>query len=283
MGARGGYIADDRGSAARTGHSQSWTGQVPWHNTTRMNEQDWDNVATTFEKEIFNVPANDTKGHIIGWVDRLAVPGAVATDLGCGVGRTLPMLSDRYDKVLAVDVSAQCLEVAARACEGRTNIRYVHADLSRDRNGYPATDVVLCINTLLNASLEIRGALVDRTCRSVRKGGHLLLVVPSLNSALLTAYRHLQWNLRQGMSAKRAQKEAALNSEGLEHGIVRIDGVPTKHYLQEELETMLAANGYEVLAIEKIEYPWNTEFDAPPKWMKAPWPWDWFVAARRVR
>lgn len=75
MGARGGYIADDRGSAARTGHSHSWTGQVPWHNTTRMNEQDWDNVATTFEKEIFNVPANDTKGHIIGWVDRLAVPG----------------------------------------------------------------------------------------------------------------------------------------------------------------------------------------------------------------
>jgi SAM-dependent methyltransferase len=248
-----------------------------------MNERDWDKVADSFEQEIFNVPANDTKGYIQHWVERLAAPNAVATDLGCGVGRTLPLLADRYSKVYAVDVSSQCLEVASVACAGRSNIVYVHADLSRDRNSYPATDVVLCINTLLNASLEVREPLIDRTCRSVKKGGHLLLVVPSLNSALLTAYRHLQWNLRAGMDPKEAQQAAALNSKGLDHGTVYIDGVPTKHYLQEELEALLADRGFQVLATEKIEYPWTTEFDAPPKWMKAPYPWDWFVAAQRVR
>src|SRR5436190_10423756 len=183
-----------------------------------MNERDWDQVAGSFEEEIFNVPANDTKGYIQGWVKRLAEPDAVATDLGCGVGRTLPMLADHYSKVYAVDVSSKCLDVAAKACADRDNIAYVHADLSKDRNSYPATDVVLCINTLLNASLEIREPLIDRTCRSVKRGGHLLLVVPSLNSALLTAYRHLQWNLRDGMDARDAQRAAALNGKGLEHG-----------------------------------------------------------------
>src|SRR5690606_7730221 len=158
-----------------------------------MNERDWDNVAESFEEEIFNVPANDRKGIILSWVDRLASEGANATDLGCGVGRTLAMMADRYAHVYAVDVSSQCLEVAEKAHPERTNITYVHADLSTDRNSYPATDVVLCINTLLNASLEVREPLIDRTCRSVKRGGHLLLVVPSLNSALLTAYRHLQW------------------------------------------------------------------------------------------
>ncbi|MEO8590318.1 MAG: class I SAM-dependent methyltransferase [Flavobacteriales bacterium] len=246
-----------------------------------MNERDWDQVADSFEEEIFNVPANDTKGFIQHWVERLAAPDAVATDLGCGVGRTLPMLADRYAKVYAVDVSSQCLEVAAKACVDRDNISYVHADLSKDRNSYPATDVVLCINTLLNASLEIREPLIDRTCRSVKRGGHLLLVVPSLNSALLTAYRHLQWNLRDGMDPRNAQRAAALHGKGLEHGIVHIDGVPTKHYLKEELEALFAARGFAVESIEKLEYPWNTEFDAPPKWMKAPYPWDWFVVARR--
>ena len=121
-----------------------------------MNEKDWDQVAGTFEEEIFNVPANDTKGHIARWVDRLAVPDAVATDLGCGVGRTLPMLAERFGKVYAVDVSSQCLEVAAKANSGRANIAYVHADVSEDRNSYPAADVVLCINTWLNASLSSR-------------------------------------------------------------------------------------------------------------------------------
>ena len=142
-----------------------------------MNERDWDKVAGTFEKEIFNVPANDTKGIILDWVDRLAVPDAVATDLGCGVGRTLPMLAERYEKVYAVDVSSQCLEVAAKANAAHANIAYVHADVSEDRNSYPAAEVVLCINTWLNASLEIRTGLVDRTLRGVKKEGHLLLVV----------------------------------------------------------------------------------------------------------
>ncbi len=248
-----------------------------------MNEHDWDQVATTFEDEIFNVPANDRKGHIKRWVAELAIPGAVATDLGCGVGRTLPLLAAHYTKVYAVDVSSQCLEVAAQTCADHGNIDYVHADLSADGDSYPATDVVLCINTLLNASLEVRGPLVRNTFRSVTKGGHLLLVVPSLNSALLTAHRHLQWNLRDGMLPAEAQRAAALNGKGLEHGIVHIDNVPTKHYLREELEAMLAEGGFAIKAMEKIEYPWTTEFDNPPKWMKAPYPWDWFVAAQRVR
>lgn len=248
-----------------------------------MNERDWDKVAESFEQEIFNVPANDTKGIILDWVERLAVPNAVATDLGCGVGRTLPMLAQRFSKVYAVDVSSQCLDVAARANSAHDNIEYVHADVSEDKNSYPATDVVLCINTWLNASLEIRTGLIDRTLRGVKKDGHLLLVVPSLNSTLLTAYRHLQWNLRDGMDPREAQKAAALNGKGLEHGIVHIDGVPTKHYLKEELEALFTDRGFKVLDIDKIEYPWTTEFDAPPKWMKAPFPWDWFVAAQRVR
>jgi 2-polyprenyl-3-methyl-5-hydroxy-6-metoxy-1,4-benzoquinol methylase len=248
-----------------------------------MNEHDWDQVAEVFETEIFNVPQNDTKGLIQRWVERLSRPGATATDLGCGVGRTLPLLAAHYDTVHAVDVSSQCLTIAEKACAGHVNIRYVHADLSKDRNGYPAADVVLCINTLLNAAPEVRWPLFQRTCRSVKRGGHLLLVVPSLNSALLTTFRHAQWNLRNGMTPQAAERSSAIESAGLAHGIVHIDGVPTKHYLQVELEAMLDASGFRVQAVEKIEYPWSTEFDAPPRWMKAPYPWDWFVAAQRRR
>lgn len=248
-----------------------------------MNENDWDQVATTFEAEIFNVQEHDTKGLIRHAIDRLSAPDAVAADLGCGIGRTLPMLAERFAKVFAVDVSSQCLAVAADNCITHDNITYVHADLSKDRNGYPATDVVLCINTLLNASVEVRESLFDRTCRSVKRGGHLVLVVPALGSALLTAYRRLQWNLREGMGPLEAQQEAAMHGAGIEHGIVNVDGVPTKHFLREELEASLTARGFHLETIEKIEYGWDTEFEAPPRWMKAPWPWDWFVTAQRRR
>jgi hypothetical protein len=64
-------------------------------------------------------------------------------------------------------------------------------------------------------------------------------------------------------------------------GLLAIDGVPTKHWLREELEVALRAAGFAVEAVDKVEYDWSTEFSDPPKWLKAPYPWDWAVAARR--
>jgi hypothetical protein len=66
-------------------------------------------------------------------------------------------------------------------------------------------------------------------------------------------------------------------------GIIPINGVLTKHFFREELEVMLSGYGFKMLITEKIEYPWTSELDAPPRWMRAPYPWDWFVVARRQR
>lgn len=60
-----------------------------------------------------------------------------------------------------------------------------------------------------------------------------------------------------------------------------IDGVPTKHFLKEELNVLLAQKQMTVLEVKKLEYPWDTEFEHPPKWMKAPFPWDWLILARK--
>ncbi len=248
-----------------------------------MHEREWDQVATTFEDEIFNVPANDRRGFIARAVKRLARRDAVATDLGCGVGRTLPLLAPRFGTVHAVDVSSACLAVAARAARRYRNIRYVHADLSAGRKGYPQADVVLCINTWLNADAGMRAGIVRTTCQSVKRGGHLVLVVPSLGSALLTTYRHVQLNQRKGMDPVKAQKKALPDGDSWAHGIVHIDNVPTKHYMAEELQALLADHGLVVEQVEKLEYPWDTEFTDPPGWMRAPFPWDWFLVARRVR
>ena len=137
-----------------------------------MHEQEWDQVANTFEEQIFNVPANDHRGLINQAVERFASRDAVATDLGCGVGRTLPLLAGHFGRVHAVDVSSACLAVAEEACRSHDNIRYVHADLARDRRGYPQADLVLCINTWLNADPAMRMGIVRNTCQSVKRGGH---------------------------------------------------------------------------------------------------------------
>ncbi|MCB0791145.1 MAG: methyltransferase domain-containing protein [Flavobacteriales bacterium] len=248
-----------------------------------MNEKDWDGVAITFEEEIFNVPANDRKGLIRSRLERFAGPARTAADLGCGVGRTLSLLAGCFGRVYAVDISSECLAMAEEANSGSKNVRYVHADLSAPRKGYPSVDMVLCINTWLNGDLGIRLGIIDHTCRAVKRGGHLLLVVPALGSALLTTFRRVQWELREGTPAAHVPSVVDGPQEGVEHGIIHIDQVPTKHYLKEELEVLLAERGLRVAEMHKLEYPWSTEFEEPPRWMRAPYPWDWFVVAERVR
>lgn len=248
-----------------------------------MNEHDWDRVADRFEQEIFNVPANDRRGIIREALEELAGPDRIAADLGCGVGRTLPLLSALFGRVYAVDISGKCLDIARDAHPELTNIRYVQADLSAGRKGFPPAHVTLCINTWLNGDLRTRMGIISNTCKSVRRGGHFVLVVPALGSALLAAFRQVQWELRLGTEPGELEQQAAMRGGALELGLVEIDQVATKHYLKEEIEVLLDEQGMRIERMQKLEYPWTTEFAAPPRWMREPYPWDWFVVARRVR
>jgi hypothetical protein len=60
-------------------------------------------------------------------------------------------------------------------------------------------------------------------------------------------------------------------------GLVKIDGVVTKHYSLPELELILPQAGFVIKSIQRLEYDWTTEFSKPPSWMKGPYPWDWLV------
>ena len=64
-------------------------------------------------------------------------------------------------------------------------------------------------------------------------------------------------------------------------GTKYIGGVATKHYLKEELHTIMDKLGLGIINIKKLEYSWQTEFTNPPRWLKSPFPWDWFIIAKK--
>src|SRR5690606_40132385 len=60
-------------------------------------------------------------------------------------------------------------------------------------------------------------------------------------------------------------------SSDLAQGVVFIDGVPTKHYLETELEVLFNGIDLSIDTIDRLEYDWSTEFDSPPTWMGEPY------------
>lgn len=251
-----------------------------------MNRTYWNKVADSYEAEIFSVRKHDRTGQILGKLKKYGGKNRKASDVGCGIGHFLPILSDLFLEVLALDISSKCIAKARRACAHRPNISYRTVDLAAPRVRLPKVDFALCVNSVITPSIAHRNRMLDVVCRHLRPGSHLVMVVPSLESEFLTDFRLIEWNLRDGMTPGRAVRSGfrahrPSNKPRAYEGVVQIDQVDTKHYLKEELVVLLENRGLRILEIEKIEYPWTTEFTTPPRWMQAPHPWDWLVVARK--
>ncbi len=252
-----------------------------------MNRTYWNHKAGCYETEIFSVLEHDRAGQINRVVDRYGRKGQTATDIGCGIGHFLPLLSARFRKILAVDISSKCIAKAKAAYPHLSNVAYRTVDLAQPGVRLPKADFALCVNVAISPSIDPRNRLLDATCRHLRPGAHLVLVLPSLESSLLTDFRLIEWNLRDGQKPKTAvgagfRAHRPTRNPRVHEGVVRIDRVETKHYLREEAMILLKNRGMRTLEVEKIEYPWDTEFTSPPRWMQSPFPWDWLFVARKT-
>ena len=252
-----------------------------------MDRAYWNRMAACYEAEIFSVRDHDRADLIAGAVRRYGKKGQTATDVGCGIGHFLPLLSRCFRQVLAVDLSSKNIAKARATYPHLANVTYRTVDLAAPEARLPPADFALCVNVAIAPSLAHRNHLLDATCRHMRRGGHLVLVVPALESSFLTDFRLIDWNLRDGMKPDRAVRggfraHRPTGNPRAHEGVVKIDGVETKHYLKEELEILLKNRGLRTLEVEKIEYPWTSEFASPPRWMQAPFPWDWLFVARKA-
>ena len=247
-----------------------------------MDRRYWEKIAPAYNEEIFDVLKNDRSGKIVKAIRQHSGKGKTVIDAGCAIGKWIPILSTQFKKVIAADISSKNLEIARHRCKAFTNVSYERIDLSRKISDLPACHVAVCINAILTDSLKKRIRFFQNLNHCLKPGGILVLVVPSLESKLYTHQIAYRWNVDQGRNEKiRSAQKAFSIALNIKQGVTDIDDVPTKHYLREELELVLSREGFRVASIEKINYPWKTEFHHPPRWLKEPYPWDWLIVAKK--
>lgn len=247
-----------------------------------MDRKYWEKIAPAYNEEIFDVLHHDRKGLIRSAIASISSRKNSVIDIGCAVGKWLPVLAPAFSKVMAIDISAGNIAIARRSYSHLSNVSYKRADMSAGRTSFKNYDAAVCINAILTDSLTKRTSFFQNIATSLKKNGHLVLVVPSLESKLLTRIIQHQWKIDHKLfSGKMSDKEGHKRYNHVLQGNFEIDDVPTKHYLEEELQLLLTQAGFQVKAIEKINYDWSTEFVDAPTWLKEPYPWDWMVVARK--
>lgn len=232
-----------------------------------MHKKFWDEIFHRYNQEIFDVRKND-KGKIIeSSLSELASGDKIIGDIGCGVGKWLTLLSPMYKKVVAIDFSKPYVEYSKEKYQSLGNIDFLTIDLSTTENKKLKFDVILCVNVIISPSASTRKNILKGLHKHLVKGGSLILVVPSLESALYAEFVFNEWT--NG------------NTGAVTPQNILLDKVPTKHYLEEELVYLMQDFNFEVQKIKKVEYVWSTEFADLPKRFKVNSPWDWMVVATK--
>ena len=247
-----------------------------------MNRTYWEKIAPAYDDEIFDVLANDKKRIIRKTIKRFASKQASVIDIGCAIGKWLPLLSPAFKKVYAIDISQQNLDIAKSIYPGLKNITYQRVDMSNPGSKIPKCEFAVCINAILTGTQKKRNIFFKNLQKCVKKNGHLILVIPSLESSMLTSIIRQQWNPDKDVKKLISKNKSLAQLQNLLEGNASIDGIPHKHYLKEELELLLKNEGFVAEKFSKIEYEWNTEFLKPPRWLKEPKPWDWMILAKKL-
>jgi 2-polyprenyl-3-methyl-5-hydroxy-6-metoxy-1,4-benzoquinol methylase len=247
-----------------------------------MKRSYWEKMAPSYNDEIFDVLHNDKKALIRSVIQKYASKSKTVIDIGCAIGKWLPVLSPAFKKVYAVDISIKNLEIASQLYPQYLNVEYLRADMSGKKTKVPASDFGICINAILTPSQKDRDIFFQSLSACIKKGGRIVITIPSMESHLLTSVIQQQYKIDKKLfPATKNAKEAIRKWNNIRQGNADIDDVPHHHYLKEELQLLLSHVGFIAEDFQKIEYDWSTEFHKAPKWLKEPRPWDWMVVARR--
>ena len=251
-----------------------------------MNEKvHWDKIAPAYDEEIFDVFQSDKNKMLPKYFKKYGSKRHQAIDFGCGTGKAFPFLSPAFAHVLATDISTECLTTARK--RGYSNIRFQQADLTRRNLKIPSADFVFCCNVVMLPEIEKNKAMFRNMFNVLRVGGSAVIVVPSLESVFYSSWRMLEWYRKEGTKPELVPdselKYYSASKRRIIDGIIHIDGVPTKHYTEPELQVVIPESGFVVSSIERLEYGWDTEFPSPPVWMKAPYPWDWLIECKKEK
>jgi len=247
-----------------------------------MEKSYWEKIAPIYETEIFDVLKNDKNGHIVKAIQSFANQKKSIIDIGCAVGKWLPVLSPLFKQVHAIDISAKNLAIAEQKYTALKNISYQRIDMSAKTVPDIQFDAAICINAILTADLKKRNLFFKHMASFLKPNADLVLVVPSLESKIFSHIIANKYNVDDAKNdTAPTGKKAIEQIRYIKDGVTDIDDVPTKHFLKEELELLLDLEGFNTKQIQKIEYDWSTEFHKAPSWLKNPKPWDWMVYAKK--
>ena len=129
----------------------------------------WDSIAAEYESKVLSHLDNGVKNPIFKFVERLNPKDyEKVVDLGCGIGKFLGFLSQRFKDVWGFDWSKEMLRIAEETNKRNENIHLKRADIRDLKTFYGYFDAAFMINTLTTYDVSVAEDMIKETFRILR-------------------------------------------------------------------------------------------------------------------
>ncbi len=230
-----------------------------------MSHQAWNLLARDFEGSVCDIAS--TSGKLLAELVARTRPNRRRTlvDAGCGIGTFVERFGDQFGKVVAFDFASAMVKRARARCRTLEHATWKSMPLEKaaERIG-PIAHLAVCLNVITSPDADLREQQWESLAQLVRPGGHLLVVVPSLESAQYTA---------------KLDAASSGSPPADEEDLIRRTDTLQKHYGRGELRGQVTQLGLKVLSLRQIHYPWSEE---GLEHSAAKSPWDWVCLAGKA-
>ena len=230
-----------------------------------MTRKIWNRLAKDFEVAVCDVTRSS--GEQLAELVRRIEPSQEMTlvDAGCGIGSFTKRFGRRFGRVLAFDFAAKMVARAKKQCATVPDVSWSTMGLedAAAKLG-PVGDLVACLNVITSTDADLRRRQWQSLAGLAQPGGHVLVVVPALESALRVV--------------KYADAENRIHESDFDAGSVFRGNYQQKHYSRDGLRETTGSVGLRIISLKRIHYPWSDDGVDDPG--RTP-PWSWVALARK--
>jgi SAM-dependent methyltransferase len=252
-----------------------------------MSHQDrhWSRFAGSYEQEFVDPYLPDVRNPIKKYLRDHGDPARkVVADLGCGIGPLLPLLSQHYRKVYAVDFASGMLERARKSAAALANVEFVQATLMDLRLPQPV-DLAVAVNSLVMPDVRDLDRSLKRVRSALKPGGRLIGVVPAIDAVHYYTMLLLDRALASGKPPAVAHKNVAHLADHADFnfafGHFAYEGLEQHFWQPFEVRYRFRKAGLRLMRLRKLHLSWQ-QFAGARELKRYKAPWDWLFLASRA-
>jgi len=242
----------------------------------------WSRAAEVYEKEFIDPYADSANNRILQALDAIDSTDLTVADLGCGIGPLLPILGERFGRVIAVDFATGMLDRARTRCEGLSNIEFLQCGLTDLSDLRGQVDVACAVNSLVMRDVTVIERVLEQIRSILRPGGVFLGIVPAMDAVHYQTMLLLDRARQTGMPEEMARYNAAEHGEhrlyDFAFGDFRYLQLEQHFWHPFEIPYRLERAGFRLVRRRKVRLLWR-QFACGSELQQHPPPWDWFFVA----